>query len=54
VRARGENLSSRRGDDGLMDGSGDSFELTLDEPGSYDYFCKFHPGDGMTGQIVVR
>jgi plastocyanin len=41
-------------DEGVMDGAGESFELTLDEPGTYDYFCKFHPGEGMTGQIIVR
>jgi plastocyanin len=36
-------------DEGVMDGAGESFELTLTEPGTYDYFCKFHPGEGMTG-----
>jgi plastocyanin len=39
--------------EGVMEGAGDSFELTLDTPGTYDYFCKFHPGPGMTGSIVV-
>jgi plastocyanin len=29
-------------------------QITLDEPGTYDYFCKFHPGDGMVGKIVVN
>lgn len=41
-------------EEGVMAAKGDEFELTLDEPGTYDYFCKFHPGDGMTGQIVVE
>ena len=27
---------------------------TLDEAGTYDYFCEIHPGPGMTGQIVVE
>lgn len=40
--------------DGLMKNAGDTFELTLDEPGTYDYFCSFHPGEGMTGQIIVE
>jgi plastocyanin len=40
--------------DGLMEDAGATFELTLDEPGTYDYFCRFHPGAGMTGQIVVE
>lgn len=41
-------------EEGVMAGKGDEFELTLDEPGTYDYFCKFHPGEGMTGQVVVE
>lgn len=40
--------------DGLMEDAGATFELTLDEPGTYDYFCRFHPGAGMTGQIIVQ
>ena len=40
-------------EEGVMEQAGDTYELTLDEPGTYDYFCKFHPGEGMTGQIIV-
>jgi plastocyanin len=29
----------------------DSFTVTFEEPGTYDYFCAFHPG--MFGQVVV-
>ena len=29
-------------------------EVTFDKAGTYDYFCKFHPGDGMVGEILVR
>jgi plastocyanin len=29
-----------------------SFAVTFNEPGTYDYFCAFHPG--MFGQIVVE
>ena len=40
--------------DGQLPEQGTTFELTLDEPGTYDYFCEIHPGPGMTGQIVVE
>lgn len=40
--------------DGQLPDQGATFELTLDEPGTYDYFCEIHPGPGMTGQIVVE
>ena len=33
---------------------GATAEITLDEPGTYDYFCRIHPGPGMTAQIEVR
>ena len=28
-----------------------SFRVTFEQPGTYDYFCAFHPG--MFGQVVV-
>ncbi len=28
-----------------------SFTVTFEEPGTYDYFCAFHPG--MFGQVIV-
>ena len=34
--------------------AGDSFELTLDEPGTYRYFCIPHEEAGMVGRIVVE
>jgi plastocyanin len=37
-----------------LDGAGSSFTLTLDKPGTYPYFCMIHPGEGMTGKIIVR
>lgn len=40
--------------DGQLDDQGATFELVLDEAGTYDYFCSIHPGEGMTGQIVVE
>ena len=40
--------------DGELAEKGSTFELTLDEPGTYDYFCEIHPGPGMTGQIIVQ
>ena len=33
---------------------GESFEVTLDGPGTYSYFCIPHEGAGMRGTIVVR
>jgi plastocyanin len=40
--------------DGKLDGAGSTYEVTLDEPGTYPYFCTIHPGQGMTGEIVVE
>lgn len=37
--------------DGRLPEQGTTFELVLDEPGTYDYFCAVH--DGMTGRVVV-
>ena len=37
-------------DSGHLD-QGDSFEQTFDEPGTFGYYCSFHPG--MVGSIVV-
>ena len=33
---------------------GETYELTLDEPGTYEYFCVPHEDSGMTGTIVVE
>ena len=41
-------------DEGVMEEKGATYELTLDEPGTYAYFCKFHPGEGMTAEITVE
>jgi len=32
---------------------GDRFEITLSEPGTYDYFCAPHEQGGMVGRIIV-
>ncbi len=40
--------------DGQLPEKGATFELTLDEPGTYDYFCQIHPGPGMTATITVE
>jgi plastocyanin len=32
---------------------GDTFELTLDKPGKYEYVCEVH-APGMVGEIVVK
>jgi plastocyanin len=39
---------------GVLADQGATFELTLTEPGTYDYFCQIHPGPGMTATIVVE
>jgi plastocyanin len=36
---------------GMMEG--DTFELTLDTPGTYEYVCRVH-APGMAGTITVR
>ena len=33
---------------------GEKFELTLETPGEYRYFCIPHEDDGMTGTITVE
>ncbi len=39
-------------DSGLL-GSGDTFSQTFNTPGTFPYFCSFHP-DTMRGRIVVQ
>jgi plastocyanin len=46
----GEDFAS--GPPGGM-GEGDTFELTLDEPGNYEYVCDVH-APGMSGTITVE
>ena len=46
----GEDFAS--GPSGGMQ-NGDTFELTLDEPGTYEYVCDVH-APGMAGEIVVE
>jgi plastocyanin len=46
----GDDFSS--GDTGGMQ-EGDTFELTLDAPGKYEYVCKVH-APGMAGSITVK
>jgi plastocyanin len=38
---------------GLIEPDG-TYEVTFDEPGTYEYFCIPHEGSGMTGEIVVE
>ena len=40
--------------DGLMFSPGETYEVTFDEPGSYDYFCTPHRGAGMVGKVIVE
>jgi plastocyanin len=46
----GDDFSS--GDSGGMQ-EGDTFDLTLDEPGKYGYVCNVH-APGMAGSITVK
>jgi plastocyanin len=39
--------------DGLVP-SGETYEVTFDEPGTYRYFCIPHEGEPMRGTIVVE
>lgn len=34
--------------------SGSTFTHTFDTPGTYEYFCEPHVGDGMTGTVTVE
>jgi plastocyanin len=38
---------------GLIEPEG-TYEVTFDQPGTYEYFCIPHEGSGMTGEIVVE
>lgn len=40
--------------DETLPDEGASVEITLEEPGTYDYFCRFHPGPGMTATMTVE
>jgi len=40
-------------DSGYLVNAGDRFEVTLKEPGVYDYYCKPHEAAGMVGRIIV-
>ena len=39
--------------DGALPDEGAEFLLTLDERGTYEYFCAIHEGPGMTATITV-
>ncbi|MEA2460423.1 MAG: plastocyanin, partial [Actinomycetota bacterium] len=39
--------------EGSLIGAGATFTVTLDKPGTYQYFCVPHESDGMKGTIVV-
>jgi plastocyanin len=40
-------------DSGFLVNPGNHFDVTLTEPGVYDYYCMPHEGAGMVGRIVV-
>ena len=39
--------------DGTLPEQGATFALVLSAPGTYEYFCRIHPGPGMTATITV-
>lgn len=38
----------------LLFSSGESFETTFNDPGTYSYYCEPHRGAGMIGKITVQ
>ncbi|MEO8636174.1 MAG: plastocyanin/azurin family copper-binding protein [Gemmatimonadales bacterium] len=40
-------------DSGFLVHPGDHFDVTLTEPGVYDYYCMPHEASGMVGRLVV-
>jgi plastocyanin len=34
--------------------SGDTFDVTFEQPGTYEYYCIPHESAGMKGTIVVE
>lgn len=39
---------------GALIKNGETYEVTFDEPGTYEYFCIPHESEGMRGKIVVE
>lgn len=37
-----------------LSNAGDTFEVVLNNPGEFPYFCQPHQGQGMTGTIVIE
>jgi plastocyanin len=35
-------------------GPGASYSYTFNQPGTYDYFCRYHSEKGMRGRVIVR
>jgi plastocyanin len=55
--ASGGFSSEEEARDNISEGllrAGDQYEVTLDKPGTYQYFCIPHESSGMAGTIVVE
>jgi len=39
--------------EGTLSSQGDEFEVVMNNPGTFDYFCAPHLGDGMVGVLTV-
>lgn len=48
----GGKFDGKLGDLDTVDAEGTTFEQTFNEPGTYEYFCRFHPD--MRGTLVVK
>ena len=49
-----DEQAAREDLDGALIAQGDSFEVTFEEPGTYEYFCIPHEQSGMRGTIEVE
>ncbi|HEY9647631.1 MAG TPA: plastocyanin [Chroococcidiopsis sp.] len=45
---------STKSHDQLLFSPGESYEVTFDTPGTYNYYCAPHRGAGMAGKITVE
>lgn len=53
VMFKDKALSNKSHSD-LLYSPGETYEVTFDTPGTYEYFCSPHQGAGMTGKIIVE
>jgi plastocyanin len=49
-----EGAAASKSHKGLLFAPQESFEITFDEPGEYNYYCEPHRGAGMVGKVIVE